>query len=232
MKGIILALDVGTEREAQKFVSELSGKLWGFKIGHQLFTACGHSVVREIVSSGSNVFLDLKYHDIPNTVFNACREASKLGVSMINVHASGGEEMMSAALEGAGQGTKGEPPLVVAVTVLTSLSEKDLQTIGITKMVDKQVKKLALLAKNSGLDGVVCSPGELRIIREACGSQFKTVTPGIRPRWSAREDQKRVTTPGEAVERGSDYLVIGRPIRNAEDPSKAVEKIQQEITGF
>lgn len=232
MQGIILALDVGTQREAERFISELSGKLWGFKIGHQLFTACGHKVVERIVSSGSNVFLDLKYHDIPNTVFNACREASRLGVSMINVHASGGGEMMEAALEGAREGTTaGDPPLVVAVTMLTSLSDGDLKDLGISNSVDDQVKTLALLAKQSGLDGVVCSPQELKIIREACGTEFRTVTPGIRPVWSTKDDQKRITTPREAVEMGSDYLVIGRPIRNADNPSEAVKKIEEEIRG-
>ncbi len=232
MSEVIAALDVGTKDEASGLIDMLSGKLWGFKVGHQLFTACGREIVEYIVRRGSRVFLDLKYHDIPNTVASACTEASSLGVSIINIHASGGSEMMRTA---AGKTKEHclkqgiQPPLIVGVTVLTSFGEGSLKELGIECSIDEQVRRLALLCRNSGLDGVVCSPREVKPVKETCGKEFITVTPGIRPAGSDLNDQKRVTAPGDAVRLGTDFMVIGRPLIKAEDPVKAVELINSEI---
>ncbi len=232
MSKIIAALDVSTKKEAERLIDILSGNLWGFKIGHQLFTAGGKDIVDYVVKKESNVFLDLKYHDIPNTVASACMEAAKFGVSMINLHGSGGSEMIKSACEKTRNFCEKEglsTPLIVGVTVLTSLSEENLRELGINDSVKEHVARLAKLCKKSGMDGVVCSPKEITLIKESCGKDFITVTPGIRPTGSAVNDQKRVTTPSDAVKMGTDYMVIGRPITKAENPLSAITEINEQI---
>jgi orotidine-5'-phosphate decarboxylase len=226
---ICLALDVNSADEAEKIAAELKGFVGYYKIGKELFTSAGPEVVRRIIGTGGKVFLDLKYHDIPNTVKGAARAAARLGVSMFNVHCSGGRAMMAAAAEGAK--SEGASPLVIGVTLLTSLDQDILsRELGIETPVADMTGRLALLAKSAGLDGVVASPREIRLIKEACGDDFLVVTPGIRPAWTTKDDQKRTDTPGEAVRAGADYLVIGRPIRGAENRREAAEKILKEIS--
>jgi len=224
---IFVALDVNTKAEALEIVNELQGLGACFKIGKQLFTAEGPELVREIVKMGEDVFLDLKYHDIPNTVAMAGAAAAKLGVKVFNVHAGGGRKMMEAVR--AEMNKLQNPPMVLAVTVLTSMAEEDLKETGISVSPAEQVKRLALLAKASGMDGVVASPLEVEMIRNACGPDFKILTPGIRPASSSADDQKRIATPASALRSGSDYLVIGRPITGAKDRRKAFIEILKEI---
>ncbi len=226
---LILALDVDTEEEAIEIVTELSDLIGYFKIGMQLYYSCGNSLVEKIIDLGGNVFLDLKMHDIPNTVFNGARVVSKLGVKMTNFHASGGFEMMQMAAKGLSTPSDSSPPIGIAVTVLTSLNENDLTELGIKASVNDTVKKWALLTKRAGLKGIVCSPKEISLVKEACGEDFITVTPGIRPRWSTDDDQKRITTPYDAIKAGGDYLVIGRPIRAAENRRDATKKVLTEM---
>ncbi|HPS30358.1 MAG TPA: orotidine-5'-phosphate decarboxylase [bacterium] len=224
---IFVALDVNTKAEALEIVNELQSLGACFKIGKQLFTAEGPELVREIVKMGEDVFLDLKYHDIPNTVAMAGAAAAKLGVKVFNVHAGGGRKMMEAVR--AEMNKLQNPPMVLAVTVLTSMAEEDLKETGISVSPAEQVKRLALLAKASGMDGVVASPLEVEMIRNACGPDFKILTPGIRPASSSADDQKRIATPASALRSGSDYLVIGRPITGAKDRRKAFIEILKEI---
>jgi orotidine-5'-phosphate decarboxylase len=229
---IILALDVGSWDEAQRFVEELGAWVWGFKIGKELFTWMGPKVVELVQERGGKVFLDLKYHDIPATVAKASIMATRLGVSMFNLHALGGLEMMRAAVEASREVAHKEglsSPLILGVTVLTSLRGEDLQAVGISKPLEEEVVQLASLAQKAGLDGVVASPLEIKPLRGACGEDMVVVTPGVRPHDGPRHDQVRVMTPHEAVEAGADYLVIGRPIRDAADPIKATQEILQEI---
>jgi orotidine-5'-phosphate decarboxylase len=229
---IIFALDVGSWDEAQRFVVELREWVWGFKIGKELFTRMGPKVVEMVREKGGNVFLDLKYHDIPATVAKASTMATRLGVSMFNLHALGGLEMMRAAVEASREmaRTEGLPsPLILGVTVLTSLREDDLRAVGIARPLEEEVVQLALLAQQAGLDGVVASPLEIKPLREACGADMLIVTPGVRPHDGPQHDQARVMTPNEAVEAGADYVVIGRPIRDAADPLKATQEILQGI---
>ncbi len=230
---ILLALDVDTEDKALEIVRELAGEVGGFKIGKELFTSTGPSVVRSVSREGGNVFLDLKYHDIPNTVKGACRAAAGLGVFMLNVHAAGGSAMMQAAVEGSREGAEkggGERPLVIAVTVLTSIDEPVLRNeLRIPFAPLDQVVHFAVLAQENGADGVVCSPREIEAVRSACGNDFVIVTPGIRPAWASTDDQKRIMTPSEAVSKGADYIVIGRPIRAAENRREAVRKVAEEL---
>jgi len=229
---IIVALDVDSAVEAKAIVSELNGRVGAFKVGLQLFTAAGPEFVRELTASGARVFLDLKFHDIPNTVAKASVEAARLGVWMFNLHASGGSEMMRTAVKEveavcAEEGIEG--PLMIGVTVLTSSSEETLGEIGVDGEVESQVVRLATLAAKSGMDGVVASPLEVAAIRNAvAGTKFLTVTPGIRPFSATADDQKRVTTVGRALAGGSDYVVIGRPITQAADRIEAVEAIVNE----
>ncbi|MGI6394449.1 MAG: orotidine-5'-phosphate decarboxylase [bacterium] len=225
---IYVALDVDTKEKALEIVNDLKGVGACFKIGKQLFTTVGPEIVKEIVSLGEDVFLDLKYHDIPNTVAKAALAAAKLGVKMFNVHASGGRKMMEAVR--AELEKIENPPLVLAVTVLTSMGEEDLLEVGVSATPASQVVRLAKLAKDSGMDGVVASPLEIELIREACGADFKILTPGIRPASSSVDDQKRVTTPAVALKKGSDYLVIGRPITEASDRRQAFLEILKEIS--
>lgn len=231
---LIFALDVDEFEEAERWVKLLHDKVGIFKVGKQLFTRCGPEVVHMVRGEGGEVFLDLKYHDIPNTVAMAGAEAAKLGVRMFNLHALGGRQMMErAAAELDRRFPKGDPgrPLLLAVTILTSATAETLREVGIDRSIDEMVPRLALLAKQAGLDGVVASPKEVGLIREACGADFAIVTPGVRPSFAALDDQKRVTTPAEAIAAGVDYLVIGRPISAAADPVAAAELILEEMAG-
>lgn len=223
---IFVALDVETKEKALEIVSDLKGLGACFKIGKQLFTSTGPELVREIVAMGEDVFLDLKYHDIPNTVAKAGAAAAQLGVKIFNVHASGGRKMMEAVRSEMDKLTN--PPLVLAVTILTSLGEEDIREVGFDRTIPEQIAKLAKLAKDSGMDGVVASPLEIELIRETCGKDFKILTPGIRPAFAAVNDQKRIATPAEALRKGADYLVIGRPITAAENRREAFLKILEE----
>lgn len=226
---VIVALDVPTLAEARALVDKLSPVVRTFKVGKELFTAEGPSVVKSVVSGGSQVFLDLKFHDIPNTVASACVTASRLGAFMINVHASGGKKMMSEAAAAVKKQPEGARPYLIGVTVLTSMSSEDLAETGVSVALDEQVARLARLAKESGLDGVVASGREIAIIRKAVPGDFLIVTPGVRPAWAAQGDQKRVVTPREAIEQGADFIVVGRPITQHPDPRAAAEKVLEEI---
>jgi orotidine-5'-phosphate decarboxylase len=227
---LIFALDVETLVQAERWADMLAPHVGMFKIGKQLFTACGPSAVKAILERGGEVFLDLKYHDIPNTVALASLEAARLGVKFVNLHALGGYEMMAKTVETLDKAFKGGGRAkVLAVTILTSSTDVTLREVGIDLPVPEMVARLARLAQRAGVDGVVASPREVNIIREACGGEFLIVTPGVRPAFAAIDDQKRVMTPGEAVAAGADYLVIGRPIAAAPDPVKAVEAIVEEI---
>jgi len=229
MNPILVALDVESAATAVDLANTLRGSVGGFKIGKQLFTAAGPAMVRELTSRGDRVFLDLKFHDIPNTVAGAIQSAVTTGAWMVNVHCSGGSAMMKAAAEAAAKAAQksSQPrPLVIGVTVLTSMSDAALKEIGINTPMLDQVVHLARLAKASGLDGVVASPQETRAIRQACGADFQIVTPGIRPAdQQGKDDQARTMTPAEAIEAGATYLVIGRPITAAPDPRSAAEQI-------
>jgi orotidine-5'-phosphate decarboxylase len=227
---IIFALDVSGMAEIEKWSALLSGSVGMFKVGKQLFTATGPAAVQSVRQSGGRVFLDLKYHDIPNTVAMATLEAARLGVDLVNLHALGGYEMMATTMATLDKAFKGgERAKVLAVTILTSSTEETLTGIGINHSVPDMVVRLAKLAKSAGIDGVVASPQEIALIREACGPDFLIVTPGVRPAFAAVDDQKRIMTPGEAVANGADYLVIGRPIAAAADPVKAADLIIDEI---
>jgi len=230
---LIIALDVETPQAARELVARLSGHAGMFKIGSQLFTAAGPEFVREIVGAGGRVFLDLKFHDIPNTVASACCEAVRLGVSLFNVHASGGSEMMRRAAEMTAEtaAREGLPrPNLIAVTVLTSADAATLAEIGVTDAPEAQVIRLARLAAACGMDGVVASPHEVAPVRAAMANDdFLLVTPGVRPRTAAHDDQKRVMTPAEAVRAGASYLVVGRAIINAPDPLRAAQEIAAEM---
>ncbi len=227
---IIFALDVETMELALRWADLLASRVGMFKIGKQLFTACGPEVVRAILDRGGEVFLDLKYHDIPNTVAMASLEAARLGVRLFNMHALGGYEMMTRSAQALDREFRGKArPKALAVTILTSANEETLRDVGITIPVPEMVVKLALLARKAGLDGVVASPREIPLIRAACGDDFMIVTPGVRPAFAAADDQKRVMTPSEAVKAGAEYLVIGRPISAAQEPISAAEAIIDEI---
>ena len=229
MNPILVALDVESAARAVDLANQLRGSVGGYKIGKQLFTAAGPAMVRELTSRGDRVFLDLKFHDIPNTVAGAVQSAVATGAWMVNVHASGGSAMMTAAAEAAATtaAALGRPrPLVIGVTVPTSMTEAALQEIGVQRSMIDQVVHLARLAKSSGLDGVVASPQETRAIRDACGTEFQIVTPGIRPSdQQGKDDQARTLTPAEAIAAGATYLVIGRPITSAPNPREAAERI-------
>lgn len=231
---IIVALDVPTADDALSIVNELNGHVGAFKVGLQLFTSAGPDLVRKLVNTGSKIFLDLKFHDIPNTVAKATVEAARLGAWMFNVHASGGSEMMRQVSNDVGETCEIEgfvKPLIIAVTVLTSSNNETLKEIGVEWETQPQVLRLAELTAKCGLDGVVASPLEIAPIRAQIASkEFVIVTPGIRPASATKDDQKRVMTPAEAVQAGADHLVIGRPITAASDRLKAVEQIVEEMT--
>jgi len=229
---LVFALDVDDFEAASTWVDRLHDKVGVFKVGKQLFTRCGPEVVRMIREGGGEVFLDLKYHDIPNTVAMAGLEACRLGVKMFNVHALGGSEMMRTTVarvdEQFPRGSS-ERPLLLAVTILTSSTDETLRELGIEHPVTEMVPRLARLAADAGFDGVVASPREVEAIRDACGRDFAIVTPGVRPAFASVDDQKRITTPGDAIVAGSDYLVVGRPISAAADPAAAADKILEEM---
>lgn len=230
---LIIALDVHGREEALRLVERLAGAVGMFKIGSQLFTAEGPQLVREIVSSGERVFLDLKYHDIPNTVAGAVESAARLGVSILNVHTLGGSEMMRAASHAVGD--RGllwiGRPAVLGVTVLTSMDKADLADVGIPSDLSSEVVRLATLASDSGLDGIVASPHEIRLIRECITAErFIILTAGIRPEWADKGDQKRIGTPAAAIRDGADFIVIGRAVTESPDPRGAVERILDEIS--
>ena len=232
---LILALDVETIAEARRIVSQLRGIVGMFKIGSQLYTAAGPDLVREIVAMDEHVFLDLKFHDIPNTVAAAGVEATRLGVSIFNVHAVGGSEMMRRTADAvtAAAESEGLPkPAIIAVTILTSSNDETLNEIGLAGGAEEAVKRLALLSESSGLNGVVASPREIGVIRATVqASGFLIVTPGIRPAGASYEDQKRVTTPGEAIRAGADYIVVGRPVLKSDDLVRAAQSIIDEMDG-
>lgn len=232
---LIVALDVETIERARELFNALRDVAGMFKIGSQLFTAAGPDFVREIVAAGSGVFLDLKFHDIPNTVAAAGREATRLGVSIFDVHAAGGSEMLKRTAEAVTETSEREGlrrPKVIAVTVLTSADAATLAEVGITDNPQEQVLKLARLAAECGIDGVVASPHEVALLRSTIKREdFVLVAPGVRPAGAATHDQKRVMTPAEAVRAGADYLVVGRAILDAPDPALAAQKILEEMSG-
>ena len=224
---LIVALDFPSAAKARQAAKTISPATNFFKVGKQLFTAEGPGFVRELVEGGNKVFLDLKYHDIPNTVGLAVVAAAELGVAMLNVHASGGAQMMRAATESAAKAKR--PPLVLAVTVLTSLNDSDLQEIGVAGRALDQVLRLAVLARANGCDGVVASPAEAAELRREMGTGFLIVTPGVRPAGSAQNDQARLTTPAEAITAGATHIVVGRPITGATDPAAAARAVLGEM---
>ena len=231
MDQLLVALDVDTAADARALADQLRGIAGGFKIGSRLFTSHGPSLVEELAGRGDRVFLDLKFHDIPHTVAGAIRSATRLGVWMVNVHASGGRDMMHAARDAANEeaARMSRPsPLIIAVTCLTSLNERMMAEIGVGGGMGEQVARLAALAQSSGLDGVVASPQEVALIRAACGTRFAIVTPGIRGASEAKGDQQRTMTASQALTAGASYLVVGRPIIAATDPASAAERLVAE----
>lgn len=230
---LIVALDVDTTDEALSLVEKLQNHVGVFKVGMQLYNSEGPEILKKIHGLGGKIFLDLKLHDIPNTVGQAAAVLTRHGVFMYNVHTAGGSEMMKKAAESADKVSSQQGltrPLVIGVTVLTSINQSILENeMGVSRSVEEQVVSWARLAKESGLDGVVASPKEIRAIREACGDEFVIITPGVRPEWAAANDQKRVMTPREAVAAGASYLVVGRPITGAADPVDAAKRIVSEM---
>ncbi len=227
---LIVALDVSSAAAARKIVAAVGDSAYTYKVGMQLYTAEGPAVVRDLISAGRRVFLDLKYHDIPNTVGAAVREAAELGVSMLTVHASGGGPMLKAASQAAAASS--HAPLVLAVTVLTSLDESELNNLGVHGSVVDQVLRLAALALSNGCGGVVASAHEAQALRADLGQEFTIVTPGVRPAGTGRDDQARVVTPAEAVAAGSTYIVVGRPITDAPDPAAEARSILAQIASY
>ncbi|EJL6393881.1 orotidine-5'-phosphate decarboxylase [Vibrio navarrensis] len=225
---VIVALDYDNQADALAFVDRIDPMSCRLKVGKEMFTLFGPDFVRELHKRGFSVFLDLKFHDIPNTCAKAVRAAAELGVWMVNVHASGGERMMSAAREILLPYGK-ERPLLIGVTVLTSMEQSDLAGVGLDIEPQQQVMRLASLTKNAGLDGVVCSAQEATLLKQNLGQEFKLVTPGIRPQGSELGDQRRIMTPVEAIAAGSDYLVIGRPITQAASPADVLESINTSL---
>lgn len=229
---VFVPLDTPDLDRAKAIASDVAGHVGGVKVGKELFTALGPEAVLGITGGNMPLFLDLKFHDIPNTVAGAVRSAVKMKPYMLDVHAAGGRAMMRAAADAAGTAASKiglQRPLVLGVTVLTSLDDDDLEDTGVSDPAPDQVKRLAALTQESGLDGVVCSGREIETLRAQCGPEFKLVVPGIRPVWASADDQKRVLTPADAVSRGADYLVIGRPITGAADPAEAAGRIRDEL---
>ena len=224
---IIVALDYPSEEAAWRLIEQLDADMCRLKIGKEMFTRLGPDFVRRVIGRGFDVFLDLKYHDIPNTVAAACEAAADLGVWMMNVHASGGRRMMESAMERLAR--HASRPRLIAVTILTSLSQEELTEIGFPGTPEENVLRLAALAHDSGLDGVVCSPREAAPLRQRPGGDFLLVTPGVRPASVSLDDQTRVMTPADAISAGSSYLVVGRPITAAPDPLAALQAINAEI---
>jgi orotidine-5'-phosphate decarboxylase len=227
---VIVALDYPDAESAMQLVARLAPDLCRLKVGKELFTRAGPRLVEDLVVRGFDIFLDLKFHDIPNTVASACHAAAELGVWMLNVHALGGERMLLAAKEGVARA--GQSPLLIAVTVLTSMDAVELAAVGLSGTPLDNVLRLAHLAQQSGLDGVVCSSQETVALREQLDAGFRLVTPGIRPAGSQPDDQRRVMTPVDAVRSGSDYLVIGRPVTRADDPVSVLRTINSELSAL
>lgn len=223
---LIVALDFPTQAKALALVSVLSGSVSTYKIGLQLYTAAGPAIVQAVAATGAKIFLDLKLHDIPNTVAKAVVAAGELGVQMLTVHLSGGSAMLRAAVEAKPPGLS-----LLGVTVLTSASQETLDETGIDSDLQEQVVRLAELGKKCGVDGLIASPKEIHILRERVGQEMLLVTPGVRPTWAGADDQKRFTTPSEALHNGADYLVIGRPITANADPPAAIKRLLEEIGG-
>lgn len=226
---VVVALDYENQQEALDLVSKLDPSLCRLKVGKEMFTHFGPNFITELHKRRFDVFLDLKFHDIPNTTAKAVKAAADLGVWMVNVHASGGSKMMAAAreiLEPYGE----QRPLLIAVTVLTSMEQSDLLELGLDVTPAQHVARLAGLAQGAGVDGVVCSAQEAHLLKQQCGKDFKLVTPGIRPSFAAADDQKRIMTPAQAQQVGVDYMVIGRPITKAVDPLDALQKIYRELS--
>lgn len=229
---LIIALDVDTKEKALSLVDTLKGDVKYFKIGLELFASCEPSIIRDISRTGCQIFLDLKLHDIPNTVSKAAINLTSPGIFMLNVHALGGYEMMKKAADSVRQEadrTKIAHPKIIAVTILTSMDEMTLKKAGISDTMDSEVLALAGLAKEAGLDGVVASPLEVKLLRKTFGETFLIVTPGVRPKWAASGDQKRIATPAEAIACGASYIVVGRPVTEAADRKEAVRKILEEM---
>ena len=224
---LIIALDVSRASEAQKIVTEVGEAASTYKVGKQLFTAEGPQVVRDLVASGRKVFLDLKFHDIPNTVAGAVKSAAGLNVSMLTVHASGGSKMLRAAAEATSQSSS--KPLILAVTVLTSMSDQDLQELGLPVGVADQVLRLAGIARNAGIGGIVASAHEAAALRRDLGTGFAIVTPGVRPAGAEAGDQARVVTPADAIRAGATHIVVGRPITGDPNPAQAAKEILEEM---
>ncbi len=221
---LIVALDVSDAHSARQLVSDIGNAAGIYKVGLQLFTAEGPSLVRDLISSGRRIFLDLKLHDIPNTVSHAVRSAVNLGITMLTVHASAGSDVLRAAVDAAGQQLA-----ILAVTVLTSFNDEDLLEVGVSKATGEQVVHLAALAQRAGCAGVVTSPRETALVRKSLGQDLLIVNPGVRPAGSGKDDQERTATPGEAIRAGASHIVVGRPITKAEDPAKAAARIVLEM---
>jgi len=224
---VIVALDFPSEKETMQLVEQLEPSLCRLKVGKELFTRCGPALVKQLVDKKFDVFLDLKYHDIPNTVARACEAAADLGVWMLNVHALGGEKMMQAARQAM---NSADSPLLIAVTWLTSSGQEELDALGIQSTPEEMVSRLSSMTKNAGLDGVVCSAQEAPMLRNKLGDDFCLVTPGIRLADAEKDDQNRVVTPEQAIKDGASYLVIGRPITQAADPCEVLRSITKTIT--
>ncbi|MFY9175541.1 MAG: orotidine-5'-phosphate decarboxylase [Peptococcia bacterium] len=228
---LIVALDFPTWSEAEELVQSLP-EVSFFKVGLEMYLASAGQAVKKLRQMGKEVFLDLKFHDIPNTVAQACRQAAGSGAAIFNVHAAGGSSMMKAAAQATAEAAAQcgfNKPLLIAVTILTSMNKSELAQVMGEQDLQQTVVRLARLAKESGLDGVVASPQEIQLIRSACGQDFSIICPGVRPTWAASGDQKRVMTPGEAIRAGADYLVVGRPITKAENPREAALKVIREM---
>ncbi len=224
---VFVALDVPTSDDARRLVDKLRGEATGFKIGLQLFCSAGPGFVAELAGEGLRIFLDLKFHDIPNTVAGAVRSVASLGAAAINIHCSGGMAMLQAARDALPENGR---PALLGVTVLTSLDDDDLRGLGVAHTAEGQVLLLARMAHDAGLDGVICSPREISLLRAELGDEFLLITPGIRPAWAASGDQKRITTPSDAIGAGASALVIGRPITAAENPAEAMRRVIEEIS--
>ena len=226
---VFVALDFSNAVDALALVDRLDPRDCGLKVGKELFVTAGPDLARDLVGRGFAVFLDLKFHDIPNTVAGACAAATRLGVAMLNVHAGGGPAMLAAARDAVDRSATNARPLLIAVTVLTSLDDADMRELGIHGTAQAHALRLAKLAQGCGLDGVVCSAQEAVALREACGAGFKLVTPGIRPADAAKDDQARIVTPEAAIRGGADYLVIGRPVTQAADPVATLATINASL---
>lgn len=229
---VIVALDYANEKDARALIDELEDSISYYKVGLELFLNSRGSILDYLKQKEKHIFLDLKFHDIPNTTAQACAWAATLGVDMFNVHASGGAEMMRTCMDKVQEvcaKANAPVPTLIGVTILTSFNEEGIAKVGYKNNIADTALNLAKLAQSSGLNGVVCSPHEVSIIKEACGKDFLTVTPGIRPSWAAVGDQKRITTPSDAVRIGVDYMVVGRPITKAENPKEAAQKVIAEV---